>query len=175
MMLCFARSNGDTVYTYYFCNNDYSLNVEMYYVDFTFLSVRLSVCPFRFPHDILRRNGGILMKLACDNWYMYKSLSQVRCSTNSVHIQWGCCNLIGCMLSAYLLKEWWDFDETCLWYLVYKVLCSSSMFDKFRAYLMRQLQNDWLNIFRMISSEGMKGFWWNLLVIFSYLSNFVHI
>jgi hypothetical protein len=30
---------------------------------------------------------------------------------------------------------------------------------------MRLLQSDWLNVFSMISSEGMVGFWWNLLVI----------
>jgi hypothetical protein len=32
------------------------------------------------------------------------------------------------------------------------------MFDKVHAYLMRLLQLEWLNVFRMVSSEGMMGF-----------------
>jgi hypothetical protein len=49
-------------------------------------SVRPSVCPFRFPHDILKRNGEILMKLACDTWYVSPSLKfdvrQIPCIFN---------------------------------------------------------------------------------------------
>jgi hypothetical protein len=53
----------------------------------------------------------------CLQYLVHKSLAQIWCSTNSVHIQWDYCNLIGWMFSAwYLLKEWWYFDKTCLWY-----------------------------------------------------------
>jgi hypothetical protein len=42
--------------------------------------------------------------------------------------------------------------------IIREVVRSSSLFDKFRAHLMRLLQSDWLNVFSMISSEGMVGF-----------------
>jgi hypothetical protein len=86
----------------------------------------------------------------CSCYLVYKSFAQVRCSTNSVHISWGCCNQIGWMFSSwYLLKKWWDFDETCSWYLVHKSLAEVRCSDKFRAYFTRLLQSDWLNVFHM--------------------------
>jgi hypothetical protein len=56
------------------------------------LSVRLSVSPFRFPHDILKRNGGILKKLAYDTWYISPSLKfdvrQILCIFNEAAAIW---------------------------------------------------------------------------------------
>jgi hypothetical protein len=56
------------------------------------LSVHPSVCPFHFPHDILRRNGWVLMKLACDTWYISPSLKfdvqQIPCIFNEAAAIW---------------------------------------------------------------------------------------
>jgi hypothetical protein len=116
-----------------------------------------------FLRDTLCRNGGILMKLACDTWYISRlikfNVRKLPCIFNEDAI-W----LAECFPHDILRRD-------CR--ILMKIVCDtwyinpslSSMFDKVRAYLMRLLQSDWLNIFCIISSKGMVGFWWNLLIL----------
>jgi hypothetical protein len=67
--------------------------------------------------------------------------------------------------SWYLKKEWWYFDETCLWYLVHKSFCQVRCSINSVHIWWACIVSDWLNVYRMMSSEGMVGFWWNLLAI----------